>query len=663
MGLELPSISRELVSGSAAVRRSARQQAWWLVALALVLGGSLPVLLSAPADAALATLPWLAAPFIAMLAWLRRATEATARSRAAFYVFSLAGLVGVAAHLANFYAYRVTGTGGVAPAAYLFVALHPVMAGGLLLSFGRGRHRIWRPGAALDWLLVLAAAAVLVLRFGLEPALAGIGAAQESLSRLAILHALSLVPLSLATVLVLQRGAIVSPWSATALLSATMAFAAGSLMAAPGIDPRPLMLSDPLDYLWLLGWAAMAFAALTARSVPATAAAMIAGRRGPDRLRKRVVPAAALLLALGVVDLALRSDPRPVTVLALVVLGLILTVRTAQAYSMADAHADQERQIAHTRALVEVTHALAGTTGLDQTLNIISQSARTVLGARAAGIELLSDDGTTLETRAAVGLPGSVMGLHFPVEGSFTGWVVQHGEPRATVDPSEDPYIQPQSLDFLTRSPVAAAPIRFQGQTRGALFACNREEPFDPEELKLLGALAEQAGIAIHNASLFERVTALSITDPLTGLANRRQLQRELEREFAAARRGRSLAVAIFDLNDFKDYNDAHGHLAGDEALQAFAESLQEETRTMNLAARYGGDEFVAVLSESDHTGAEQFIERVRDRFRRRILALGRGEITVAAGMAVFGPEMADPEALLRAADQELYRSKPRART
>src|SRR5690606_11684394 len=104
-------------------------------------------------------------------------------------------------------------------------------------------------------------------------------------------------------------------------------------------------------------------------------------------------------------------------------------------------------------------------------------------------------------------------------------------------------------------------------------------------------------------------------------------------------------------------------HLAGDEALQAFAATLEAETRAMNFAARYGGDEFVALLGGANADGARSFIQRIRDRFRIESLALGRGEITVSAGLAAWAPELERPDELLRRADDELYRAKSRLRT
>jgi diguanylate cyclase (GGDEF)-like protein len=182
--------------------------------------------------------------------------------------------------------------------------------------------------------------------------------------------------------------------------------------------------------------------------------------------------------------------------------------------------------------------------------------------------------------------------------------------------------------------------------------------PFDEADLALLTALADQAAVAIENARLFQQVHQLSLTDPLTGLPNRRQLERDLAREFSAAQRGRRLAVCMFDLNEFKEYNDRHGHVAGDDALRLFSRALASETRAMNLAARYGGDEFIVLLTDSDDLGAEAFLGRLRRAFPGLDAAGSQRELGFSAGYASYDASMVTPEDLVAAADRHLYASK-----
>jgi len=152
------------------------------------------------------------------------------------------------------------------------------------------------------------------------------------------------------------------------------------------------------------------------------------------------------------------------------------------------------------------------------------------------------------------------------------------------------------------------------------------------------------------------RAEELALTDELTGLPNRRYVRLTLEREFAAARRGRPLVAVLFDLDRFKLYNDRNGHVAGDMALRAVAQALGSQTRTMNISGRWGGEEFLAVLSSAEIAGALVFVERVKNRLRE--LQLRGGPLTLSCGLAGFQPGMRTPEDLLAAADAALYEAK-----
>lgn len=180
-------------------------------------------------------------------------------------------------------------------------------------------------------------------------------------------------------------------------------------------------------------------------------------------------------------------------------------------------------------------------------------------------------------------------------------------------------------------------------------------QPYNAESMGILERLALQAAIAIENARLHSQIRDMSLTDPLTGLPNRRHMDMVLAKEFEAARRGRPLAVALLDLDDFKAYNDTHGHAGGDAALRDFAAILSGETRAMNLAARYGGDEFVTILSESTLDGATHLVERIEARVRAHPRLR---EIGVSAGVAAYDAAMQTPQAIIEAADAEMYRRK-----
>src|ERR1035437_9991357 len=171
--------------------------------------------------------------------------------------------------------------------------------------------------------------------------------------------------------------------------------------------------------------------------------------------------------------------------------------------------------------------------------------------------------------------------------------------------------------------------------------------------------LAVSVGIAILGEALHRaRLAAedLALIDRLTGLPNRRCVENALEREFAAAERGRDLTVVMFDLDHFKQVNDRRGHAAGDMTLKAFANILQRNTRKENISARYGGEEFVSVLRDNDADSVALFAQRVLDQMRA--WPLPWGPQTVSAGVAQYQRGMGSYELLLGEADRALYQAK-----
>jgi diguanylate cyclase (GGDEF)-like protein len=164
----------------------------------------------------------------------------------------------------------------------------------------------------------------------------------------------------------------------------------------------------------------------------------------------------------------------------------------------------------------------------------------------------------------------------------------------------------------------------------------------------MIALLAAEAASAIAHADLIDRLAELAATDPLTGLPNRRTWDSELDRMLARARPGR-LCVAMLDLDHFKAFNDARGHLAGDRLLKEAAALWRDQLRPGDLLARYGGEEFVVLLPECDLDGARAVIERLR-------AATPTGQ-TCSAGVAAWGGSET-AHALTARADAALYEAK-----
>jgi two-component system cell cycle response regulator len=186
-------------------------------------------------------------------------------------------------------------------------------------------------------------------------------------------------------------------------------------------------------------------------------------------------------------------------------------------------------------------------------------------------------------------------------------------------------------------------------------------DEFSDEDRMTAVSLASHAVVALDNARLHRIVERQALIDGLTGLANRRQCEETLADELARVERfGGSLAVVVADLDWFKDVNDRYGHPAGDTVLREFAALLQETLRDVDLAGRWGGEEFLLILPGTDLAGGAQVAERIRVALGRRIVLAGDGTplpVTASFGVAATPPAQTGSE-LFAAADGALYEAK-----
>ena len=173
--------------------------------------------------------------------------------------------------------------------------------------------------------------------------------------------------------------------------------------------------------------------------------------------------------------------------------------------------------------------------------------------------------------------------------------------------------------------------------------------------------VAEHAALAIGNRRLLQALKGQASTDARTGLANSRAFDRALEDWLLARASTESAAVLMLDLDHFKDFNDRHGHPAGDEALRVFADVVRSCVRDGDVAARYGGEEFAILLPNLELSSAFQVAERIRAQTEATIIPIGPGitdRITVSIGVAASPADAQDRLMLLRTADSALYRAK-----
>jgi diguanylate cyclase (GGDEF)-like protein len=191
------------------------------------------------------------------------------------------------------------------------------------------------------------------------------------------------------------------------------------------------------------------------------------------------------------------------------------------------------------------------------------------------------------------------------------------------------------------------------------------ERAFEKIDLKnqnreLMARLTQQ------NAELRElnaRLNQLANTDGLTGLYNHRYFQEVLEKEvMRSSRHSREFALLFLDIDNFKNYNDEHGHVKGDQVLQRVAENINSNVRHSDIVARYGGEEFVIILPETGEQGALMHADNIRKAIEERAFNgkdnLPATPITISIGIAIFPVDGATPSALIKASDNALYEAK-----
>lgn len=181
----------------------------------------------------------------------------------------------------------------------------------------------------------------------------------------------------------------------------------------------------------------------------------------------------------------------------------------------------------------------------------------------------------------------------------------------------------------------------------------------------VMGTFASQIAVAFYNASLYEEIQRVAITDEMTGLFNRRGMHEFGEREVERARRfNRPLSALMMDLDFFSRVNDTHGHLVGDEVLRLFADRMRANIRELDVAVRFGGEEFLILLVETNGPDAMIVAERIRQAIAGSPFdtSAGKLRITTSIGVTEMTPEMSGITHLIARADQALYHAKQSGR-
>ena len=321
-----------------------------------------------------------------------------------------------------------------------------------------------------------------------------------------------------------------------------------------------------------------------------------------------------------------------------------------------------------TYALYDIAQSMGRSMSLAETMTLVSAKLSPLVPFSTCALFVRRGD-EDLRCRFATGLHADLLENTSLAKGNgLSWWVTRHRRSLVNGLPIVEFNAAGTSSAEIQLQSALVCPLTVADEVIGTIAVFHRDgESYTEDHRRVLDQVAHQAASVVHNALLFERTEEQAFKDGLTGLANPRALQFQVARELGRARRTSSqFSLVLLDLDDFKIINDEYGHLVGDRALQEVARVLRQTTRPYDTCIRYGGDEFVVLLSSCGGAEADERRRQLQEAVAAISLRAEDGReiaLRVSAGASVF-PEDGDTyERLLARADRRMYRNKAESKT
>jgi diguanylate cyclase (GGDEF)-like protein len=316
----------------------------------------------------------------------------------------------------------------------------------------------------------------------------------------------------------------------------------------------------------------------------------------------------------------------------------------------------------------QLARSLTSSLDLGTILRTILEHMERTIEAQLWALLMLDD--ATQELYYALAKGGeeeTLRDLRVKVGEGVAGWVVQHGETLIVPETEQDPRVDSGVAKSRKIRSVIALPLCGRKGTHGAIEIVNpRADQLNDYTIAFLHILADHAAIAIENARDVARIQQLTITDDTTGLYNVRHLYDVLGRELERGRRiNAPVSLAFLDLDRFKLVNDEHGHLVGSELLARAGRRLQELSRGNDQCFRYGGDEFVLLMPETDGKTALAQATALLNTLMETRFEMKNGlslRVSASIGVASAPGDGATLHAIIGAADSRMYAVKSNGR-
>ncbi|MBI5576300.1 MAG: GGDEF domain-containing protein [Deltaproteobacteria bacterium] len=297
--------------------------------------------------------------------------------------------------------------------------------------------------------------------------------------------------------------------------------------------------------------------------------------------------------------------------------------------------------------------------------SIAVRCAKDLFHARQAGFFAPVDDTSDYTLEVGVGFPQDWQGnIRIKSDEGILGMALQKKVVVARVDSlsSAGRRLSQQSLEQMNVFPDFVAPVFGVSGIMGVLVVAGSPLPLD-EERKNISMLADLFSVALRNATLIDSGITRTWADHLTGVSNRLHFLQRFEIEIRRAENyGQAISLFMFDIDEFKNINDTYGHTAGDQVIKKLAEIVRHNTRSSDLVGRYGGDEFMVLMTSSNMEQAQKYADQLRGKIAGTGISLpGYADpvrITISGGLAVYPANGITTTELMNAADAALYEAK-----
>ncbi|MBI5408641.1 MAG: diguanylate cyclase [Nitrospirae bacterium] len=316
--------------------------------------------------------------------------------------------------------------------------------------------------------------------------------------------------------------------------------------------------------------------------------------------------------------------------------------------------------------LADFSNSLLTVLSKEKLFNTLLEKALQLLNAEQGSLMLLDHDTSELVIEAKKGADEAVQTrMRLKKEESLAGRVLESGEPLLVEDIEKDPRVRRENRPHYKTKSFISIMIKIEDRVLGVLNVSDKikGEAFNEEDLKLLQAVINNAAIAIERSLLYkqnEDLKQLSITDPLTGAYNRRYLNTRLLEEITRYNRYKHpFSFMMLDMDKFKEFNDTFGHIEGDKLIKALATIMEKSLRNVDIAARFGGDEFVAIFPQTTKADAIHITNRLKEKIDRALeQEASEMPLTISMGLTTYPDDASSIGELLEKTDQALYLAK-----